>query len=223
MLLAGGEDVLHAGLRVVEVAAHGAYAHVRALLRGHLRLLHGGDAAVRVKDDDARAGHVVEALERGLAGVAGGGGQDDDLIVDAADRLGRGNQARQQAQRDVLERARRAAEELEDIAVAHLRERRELVRLELPLIALFDERLHIGNIRKERGQNARGHGQRILAEQTLPVKVHRGQIIADVQAAVGGDALQHGGGGARLQPVVSRALIVHTNRSYLFLAFCISL
>ncbi len=107
--------------RVVEVAAHGAYAHVRALLRGHLRLLHGGHAPVRVKDDDARAGHVVEALERGLAGVAGGGGQDDDLIVDAADRLGRGNQARQQAQRDVLERARRAAEELEDIAVAHLR------------------------------------------------------------------------------------------------------
>ena len=83
LVLAGGEDVLHAGLRVVEVAAHGAYAHVRALLRGHLRLLHGGDAAVRVKDDDARAGHVVEALERGLAGVAGGGGQDDDLIVDA--------------------------------------------------------------------------------------------------------------------------------------------
>ena len=42
-------------------------------------LLHGGDAGVRVEDDDAGVGAIGEAVERGDARVAGG--RDQDQVV----------------------------------------------------------------------------------------------------------------------------------------------
>ena len=80
MLAVVGEDGLDAGLRVVEIAAHGADADIPAALCLHLRLLHVADAVFRVKDDDARARHVAEALQRRLAGIAAGGGEHGDLF-----------------------------------------------------------------------------------------------------------------------------------------------
>ena len=52
----------------------------------HLQLLNLAHLALRVEDGDRGAGRVCESGQRGLAGVAGGGGQDHDLLVGVAVR-----------------------------------------------------------------------------------------------------------------------------------------
>ena len=64
------EDALDLGLRVVEVAADGAYGNVATNLRDHLEALDVRDLAPGIEDADARVGHAREAIERCLAGVA---------------------------------------------------------------------------------------------------------------------------------------------------------
>ena len=89
---------LHAGLGIVEVAADGADADVGAHLGGHLGLLDSGDAAVGVEHSDAGAGHIVEALHGRLAGVAGGGRQNDHVALHALSLGRRYDEAGQDAE-----------------------------------------------------------------------------------------------------------------------------
>ena len=112
-----GENALHAGLRVVKVAAHGAHADVFTLLRDHLQLLHFGNAAVGIEHKDFRAVHIAEALKRGLARVAGGRDEDaDGLLLARFPERGR-QQIRQHLQRHILECARRPVPQLLNIRV----------------------------------------------------------------------------------------------------------
>ena len=143
ILADGGEDFLHAGLRIVEVAAYRAHADVFARLRRHLRLLHGAHAAVGVEDDDLRARHIAEALHRRLAGVAGRGGQDHDLVVHTELFFRRGHQARQHRERHILKSARRPAEKLEDEVLTDGDGRGQVVGLKLAGIAVVDEFCHL--------------------------------------------------------------------------------
>ena len=89
-----GEEGLHAPLGVVEVAPHGADAHVVPGLGDHLQPLHLADPVLGVEDQDLGPGHVREALQGGLAGVAGGGCQDagvpllPQLVEALGDELG---------------------------------------------------------------------------------------------------------------------------------------
>ena len=112
-----GKDGLHAGLRVVKVALDGANAHVVPLLRGHLQLLHRAHALIREKHEDARSRHVFEALQRGLAGIAGGRDQYHALLaLQHALRRAR-EQMGQQLQRHILERAGGAVPQLQNAHV----------------------------------------------------------------------------------------------------------
>ena len=66
---------------MVQEQKPGANSDIIALLGHHLGPLDLRNAAVRVEDADADAGNVVEAFQSGLAGVAGGGGEDQEVWV----------------------------------------------------------------------------------------------------------------------------------------------
>ena len=114
-----------------------------AALRDHLRLLHGGHAAVRVKDDDLRARDVAEALHRGLAGVARGRGEDQNFIVHAALLLCRRHQVRQHRERHILEGARGAAEQLEHRVLTDRNGGCQVLGLEFAGVCGMDKLLHL--------------------------------------------------------------------------------
>ena len=100
-----GENFLHAGLGVVEVALDGADRHVGALLGGHLALLHGADAVFGVEHDHLRARDVLKALERRLAGIAGCCDQYDRRFSIRRLFKRAGQKVRQNLQRHVFKRA----------------------------------------------------------------------------------------------------------------------
>ena len=72
------------GLAVVEVAAGREDVDVVTLLGGHLAQLDVGDAAVGIEDTDAYMLAAGEALKRRLARVAGGGHEDEVVVVEPA-------------------------------------------------------------------------------------------------------------------------------------------
>ena len=96
-----------------------------------------------VEDDDLRARHIAEALHRRLAGVAGRGGQDHDLVVHTELFFRRGHQARQHRERHILKSARRPAEKLEDEVLTDGDGRGQVVGLKLAGIAVVDEFCHL--------------------------------------------------------------------------------
>ena len=211
MLLHGGKDLLNTGLGIVKVAADGAHADVAALLSLHLPLLYGADAAVGIEHDDLRARHVAEALHGGLAGVAAGGGQDQDLVVHAALFPGGGHQPGQHTQRHILEGAGGAAEQLQHRIIAHRNGGGQLRRLEFAVVGGADKGVHLlfGKRGQQRRQDLTGHGQGIHLQYRLPVQLDTGQRRHGVQTAVGGKALQNRLGRRGVDVRVSCALIVH--------------
>ena len=138
-----GKDLLDGSLRVVEVAAHRGDTGIVAALRDHLRLLHSGHTAVWVKDDDLRARDVAETLHRGLAGVAGGRGEDQNFIVHAALLLCRRHQVRQHRERHILEGARGAAEQLEHRVLTDRNGGGQVLGLEFAGVGGMDKLLHL--------------------------------------------------------------------------------
>ena len=208
LALTGGKHLLHAGLGVVEVAADGADLHIVTCLGGHLGLLDGGDAALGVEHDDAGTLHVVEALQRGLAGVAGGGGEDDHVAGHALGLGGGADEAGQHRQGHILEGGGGTVVQLQHIAAAHGHQRGQVHGGELAGIAPTDNVIHIGEVRQQCGQDLRGHVHGVQLQSALPVKVQLGGIT-DIQAAVGGDALQHRVGGGSGQVGVTGTMVQH--------------
>ena len=76
-----GKEPFHPCLGVVKIAYHGTDAHVVSLLSLHLKLLDIGDAVLGIEHQDTGLIHVLEALQRGFAGVAGGGHQDAHCLL----------------------------------------------------------------------------------------------------------------------------------------------
>ena len=119
------ENLLHAGLCVVKVAADRADIDVCAGLRCHLQLLHAADTVHGVEDFDSDAVHVAVAFKRGFAGVARGGDEDHRIALFPGFIQRAAEQTRHQLERHVLEGAGRSVPELERIdAVIHFNERR---------------------------------------------------------------------------------------------------
>ena len=112
------EDLLHAALCIVKVAAHRHDGDIRALLRHHLEALHGTDTAVGVEHHDAGALGIRKALERRLARIARGCNEDEDRVLLPRLCARCTHQLRQELQRHVLERARRAVPQLEHLEIA---------------------------------------------------------------------------------------------------------
>ena len=206
--LTGGEHLLDTGLGIVEVAPDGADLHVIAGLGGHLGLLDGGYAAVGVEHDDAGALYIVEALQCGLAGIAGGGGEDDHVALHALGPGGGADKAGQHRQGHVLEGGGGAVVQLQHIFITHGHQRCQVGGGELAGVAFADEILHVGEVRQQRGEDLRGHGQGVQPQRALPVEVQPGGI-ADIQTAVGGNALQHRPGGGGGEADVACAMVQH--------------
>ena len=143
-----------------KVAPDGRDRHVAALLRHHLGTLHLRDAAVGIKYADAYPGHVPEALQSGLAGVAGGGGEDQDILFQPLDGLRGGEQLGQHGKRHVLKSGCRPPEQLQHGVTAYGNGGGQIFRFKFSLIGAANQRIHIGNIRQQGGKNFRGHFRR---------------------------------------------------------------
>ena len=186
------EDPLDRGLRVVEVALHRAHGHVRTRLRGHLQLLHLADLALRVEHGDAGARGVGEPRQRGLAGIAGGGGHNHDLLVRVAvGGRGAGHEPGQDLQRHVLERGGRAMEQLQDPILAQRLQRGDRPVPPLRAVRGLDAfaQLGLGEIGQQRAQHRHRDVLIRLADQLSHVHAGLAQRVGDEQTAVGGDAL----------------------------------
>ena len=105
-----GEHRLHQVLAVVERALDRDVGDVRRGDRGHLAALHLADATVRVQERDVDAVAPDACLDRRRAGVARGGADDRHACI--AVRKHVVEQAAEKLQRHVLERERRAVEQL---------------------------------------------------------------------------------------------------------------
>ena len=143
-----------------------------------------------VKDEDARARDVVKALERGLAGVAGGGRQHNALAPLALLGARCGDELRQHRKRHVLERGGRAAEELEHIVLSDPDERRELVRLEFSVIRAAAELVHTVDVRQQMLQQHGLDPERVQCQAALPVKGLLPERGVDEQPSVRRDPAQ---------------------------------
>ena len=110
------EQLFHARLRVVKVAAHTDHMRVPAFGGGHLELLHVAHAIRRVKHGATGARHIAEALQRGLARIPAGGDQNADLplfLVLLGSQL---HQIGQELEGNVLKSERRAVKQLQHMA-----------------------------------------------------------------------------------------------------------
>ena len=145
----------------------------------HLCLLHGADTAVWIKDDDARAGYITEALHGGLARVATGGGKNHDLILHTALLAGAAHELGQHAEGHILKSGGRAAEQLQHGVLSHLHGGGQLLRFKLAVIGVVEHRLHLlaGEVGQQRRQYLAGGGQGVAIQYCAPVKVQPTKAI----------------------------------------------
>ena len=185
--------MLDLGLAVVEVAAHRAHHDVVACLRRHLEVLDVGDLALGVEDGDAAALDAGESVQGGLAGVAGGGGDDHDLLALALGSLaGDAHELGQHLERDVFEGARRTVIELEQPVVAERGYR--AARGGVPLLAVGRAHalrdLGFGVV----GKKCAEHQARVFLEGLVAdlgeVELFLADPVRDIEATVRGDSAQ---------------------------------
>ena len=164
--------------------------------RDHLQALCLADAVLGVEDAATRAGHVEEALERGLARVAARRHEDEDLarlsVLFAAER----QQMGQQLQRHVLEGERRPVPELQGMRpAAHAHERRDGLAVKPRAIGAGDSCAQL--LLPEIGQKAGEHrvGALLIAHRNEREEIRLregGELCRDIQAAVGRKPAQDG-------------------------------
>ena len=205
--LAGGEDVLHPGLGIVEVAPDGADGNVLAFLGHHLCPLNLGYAAVGIEHADTDAGHIPEAFQSGLAGVAGGGGENQDVLFLTLDGLGGGEQLGQHGKRHVLKGGGGPPEQLQHGETAHWHGGSQVFRLEFSGVGPAHQLRHIGDIRQQSGENLGGHLDGAALQAFLPIKGR--QTFGHIQTAVGSQSLQDGLGAVNEDAFVSGRMIPH--------------
>ena len=189
------ENALDGGLRVIEIALDRAHVHIGAGLRGHLQLLHLADLAFRIEHGDAGARGVRETSQRGLAGVAGRGSDDHDLLIRVAiRRSGARHETRQNLQRHILERGSRTVEQFHHIVIAERLDRSDLLVGPLRAVRLVDALLELGLgvVRQQHGQHIERDLLVGLAGQGSDIHMGLTQGVGHEQAAIIGDALADG-------------------------------
>ena len=186
-----GKDALYAGLGIVKVAGDGAHADVFALHGGHLGALDGADALIREENDDADARHIAEAGERRGAGIAAGGGEDEDFLLPAQLFHGAAHQLGQHGERHILECGGGAVEELQHVFAVYILHGGDFRCFKFICIgALYAQRDFFLRIaRQVIGKNPLGHGAEIRVHQLL--NRDRGNLLRHIKAAVRRDAPEH--------------------------------
>ena len=182
------------------------------LLGEHLELLDIGYAVLGVKHHDLCAGHVFEALQGGLSGVAGGGHQDADRLFLTVFRHGCCQQVGQHLQRHILESTGGAVPELKDVGFAvELPYRSHLRAVKLAAaIGLLGKAADfiLGKAVKEQLEDRCCTGLIVHFQQ--PMKVRQlGEGLRQEQAAVTTEALFNGLSRGVVQRMISRTHIIH--------------
>ena len=149
----GIEDVLHPCLGIVEVAFYCANGNVAAFLGNHLLALYGRYASIGVEYADTDAGDIFKAFQCGFACVAGGSGQNQNIFFHTAFCLGCGKQTGQHAQRYILERSGRAAEQFQNTEISNGDGGSQIFGFKLICISCVYQLLHIGNLGQQRAEN----------------------------------------------------------------------
>ncbi len=189
------EDALDGGLRVVEVSGHGERPGAGAVARDHLQALYARRSGGRIEHGHGCALAPGEARHRGGAGVAARG-REHQHALRAGLRGGVRQQDGEHRERDVLERARRPVEQLQEAHCAGAGQRHGVAGREARKQPVHGGVAHglrnVAEERRERGvlglAQVRGHGD-------------AGNVAAgDVQAPVGGEPPQYRFGGRRLYP-----------------------
>ena len=217
-----GENIFDAGLGIVEITVDRTDRHVAAGLRGHLQFLHRTDPVLRIKYDDAGFIDVRETVQRGLAGIARSGDQDDHGAAGRGFRGGGGQQIRQQLQRHVLESTGRPVPEFQQVhAGRDFDQRRRIVVFERARIsalhAAFDLR------RREIGQKKRkdGFGAFLVIHRRHPGNQfigEPGKILRNEETAVFGYAFGDDLGGFQRQ-VPASACKLHISIPSMIIVF----
>mmetsp|Transcript_40388 Transcript_40388/g.95995 ORF Transcript_40388/g.95995 Transcript_40388/m.95995 type:complete len:238 (+) Transcript_40388:1205-1918(+) len=114
--------------------------HVVVQNRRHLQLLNRGDAALRKEDEALHVLLPAQACYCRAAGVTRGGADDCDSLVVAEQEIL--EKVAQSLQRDILERERRAVEQLHDLKITH-RAHRHHILVRKALVALLHQRLQV--------------------------------------------------------------------------------
>ena len=136
------EHRLHEVLAVVEVALDGDRVDIRAVDRGHLAALDVTGATGRIEDHDVDVLTVLDTVDRRRAGVAAGGTDDRDSLTTLGQHVV--EHPTDQLQGDILERQRRAMEQLQQpLAFVDLHERhhRRVPERGVGLVAQFGQRV----------------------------------------------------------------------------------
>ncbi len=204
-----GEQRLYAGLRIVEIAPQRAYANIGALLRHHLEALHLADALAGIEHQDLRIRYIPEPLQRRLAGIAGGGHQNDDLFAGRRLLHRRAHEMRQNLQRHVLEGAGGTVPQLQHMhPVAKGMQRSDGRGVELSAVCAVGAGGDFlsGKVRQKQRQDPLrplgiGQGQQFLQER----RIHGGQLRRHEQAALRRDASGDGLRGRYTDLMVSGA------------------
>ena len=154
----------------------------------------------------------MEALHGRLAGVAGGGRQDDHVALHALGLGRRYDEAGQDAEGHILEGGGGAVVQLQHVFIRHGGQGRQVGGGELVVIAGPHQRGHIVKIRQQGVEDIRRHGEGVLFQGGAPVEA-QGRRVADVQAAVRGDALKHRVGGGCGELLISCAVVDHGKKA----------
>ena len=157
---------------------------------------------------------VAEALERGLAGIAGGRDQNADGLLLAGLLQGRGQQIRQHLQRHILERARRPVPELlHPDAFFGVYDRRGCRSVELlRAVGLFGkaEQLLLGKfVQIQLHELRRALRIRQLCKRFDLREGDLRNTFRQIQAAVAAEAFNNGFAGRQTASSVSCAYIMH--------------
>ena len=164
-----------------------------------------------IEHADPHTGDIVEALQSGLAGVAGGGGEDENVLLHPLLHLGGGEQLGQHGKSHILKSGGGATEQLQQGEIAHLHRGGQILRLKFAGVGPADQLFHPGDIRQQSGENGGGHLQTGALQTGLPVECR--QAFGHIQAAVGGQTVQHGLGTVHPGHGASGGMIIHGRTS----------
>ena len=182
------EGALDLALAVVEGPVDGAHGHVAAKLGHHLEALDVGDLAGGVEHGDAHAIHAREAVERGLAGVSGGGGDDHDLL--AVGPASNAHELGEHLERNVLEGTGGAMVELEQPVRAERGDGADRRGVPLASVGGVDAagELLAAIVTQKRAQDEGGRLVVALRAHRLEREPGRSKLVGDVEAAVRSDS-----------------------------------
>ena len=175
---------LDSALRIVEIPAHGAHAHVPAALGDHLKPLQLAHAAIGIEHYYLCMRRVRKARKRGLAGIPAGGGEYNKVLFKAV-FLPRGvHKVRQYAKRHVLECAGWPMPKLQYMRIPRLNNGAEGGSIEFSAVARVHRGKYalIGDIVYQRAYNA---GKKLPPFKRIkPRRKERRQFLGYVQTPV---------------------------------------